>query len=92
MAVQVVTHVVGRALLLLLTFPSVWLSYLHPLQGPKVFFDSAKDCVPEDTLRWEEDKLIVELVSACCEGCDPTARVVLNKSSDALSFIHRQAN
>jgi hypothetical protein len=30
-------------------------------QGPKVFFDSSKDCAPDDTVRWEGDKLIVEL-------------------------------
>ena len=32
------------------------------LQGPKIFFDSSKDCVQEDTIRWEQDKLIIELV------------------------------
>lgn len=30
------------------------------LQGPKVLFDSAKDCVADDTVRWEDDKLLVE--------------------------------
>jgi hypothetical protein len=31
-------------------------------QGPKVFFDSSKDCVPDDSIRWEEGgKLLVEV-------------------------------
>ena len=30
-------------------------------QGPKVFFDSSKDSFVEDTIRWENDKLIIEM-------------------------------
>jgi hypothetical protein len=55
-----------------LAFLDVWslplYTYLitNALQGPKVMFDTTKDCKPDDTIRWEDGKLIVEIGRLLC--------------------------
>jgi hypothetical protein len=57
-------------------------------QGPKVLFDSSKDCMPDDTIRWEDDKLIVEttmLASAAANAASASASASASAGSGAAS-------